>query len=129
MKRRAFIAGIGAAVAWPWAAAAQQGDRARRVGILLASAASDLDVQADVAAFVQRLQQSGWTDGRNVRIDTRWSGGNAADTTRYAAELVALAPDVILATGSVTVGPLLQATRSVPIVFVRPGSGWRRLCR
>ena len=74
-------------------------------------------MQARVAAFLQGLQQLGWTDGRNVRIDTRWAAGNAADIRKYAAELVALAPDVILATGTSTVGPLLQATRTVPIVF------------
>ena len=83
-----------------------------------ASAADDPDVQARIAAFLQGLQQLGWTDGRNVRIDYRWGAGNADDIRKYAAELVALAPDVILATGTATMAPLLQATRTVPIVFV-----------
>jgi putative ABC transport system substrate-binding protein len=120
MQRRKFITLIGgAAVAWPLAARAQQGDRMRRIGVLMASAADDLESQARVAAFLQGLQQLGWTDGRNVRIDTRWATTNADDLRRHAAELVALAPDVILAaTGTSTVAPLLQTTRTVPIVFV-----------
>ena len=89
----------------------------RRIGVLMSVAAADPEAQARLAAFQQGLQQLGWIVGRNVRIDTRWGGGNAEDIRRYAAELVALTPDVILATGSVTVGPLLQATRTVPIVF------------
>ena len=103
-------------IAWPLAARAQQGERMRRIGVLLPVAADDPDPQAFYAAFVQRLQQLGWTDGRNVRIDTRWGAGNAADSRKYATELVALAPDVILAVG-VSVEPLLEATRTVPIVF------------
>ena len=103
-------------IAWPLAARAQQGERMRRIGVLLPVAADDPDPQAFYAAFVQRLQQLGWTDGRNVRIDTRWGAGNAADLRKYATELVALAPDVILAVG-VSVEPLLEATRTVPIVF------------
>ena len=103
-------------IAWPLAARAQQGERMRRIGVLLPVAADDPDPQAFYAAFVQRLQQLGWTDGRNVRIDTRWAAGNAADSRKYATELVALAPDVILAVG-VSVEPLLEATRTVPIVF------------
>jgi putative ABC transport system substrate-binding protein len=90
----------------------------RRIGVLMTLAADDLQGQARLVAFVQGLQESGWTDGRNVRIDIRWGAGSAERMRGYAAELVALAPDVILATGSVTVGPLLQATRAVPIVFV-----------
>ena len=90
----------------------------RRIGVLMASAADDPELQARIAAFLQGLQQLGWTDGRNVRIDTRWATTNADDLRRHAAELVALAPDVILAaTGTATVAPLLQATRTVPIVF------------
>ena len=89
----------------------------RRIGILLPVAADDAEFQARVGAFLQGLQQLGWTIGRNVRIDTRWAGANAAEIRRHAAELVALAPDVILAHGASTVGPLLQATRTVPIVF------------
>jgi putative ABC transport system substrate-binding protein len=118
MTRREFIMLIGgAAVAWPLAARAQQGGRMRRVGVLMNFAADDTDAQTRIGAFLQALQQLGWTIGRNVRIETRWSGGKADDVRRYAAELVALAPDVILAHGTSTVRPLLQATRTVPIVF------------
>jgi putative ABC transport system substrate-binding protein len=120
MKRREFMTLLGgAATAWPLAARAQQPDRMRRVGMLISLAADDPEAQARVAAFVQGLQQLGWTDGRKVRIDTRWSAGNDADTRQYAAELVALAPDVILASGGTVVGPLLQATRTVPVVFTQ----------
>ena len=89
----------------------------RRIGALISFAADDPEAQARLAAFVQGLSQLGWTDGRNVRINTRWAAGNAEDIRKYAAELVALAPEVILATGSSALGPLLQATRTVPIVF------------
>ncbi len=89
----------------------------RRIGVLLPAAADDPEFQARVGAFLQGLAQLGWTIGRNVRIDTRWATANAADIRRHAAELAALAPDVILAHGGSTVGPLLQATRTVPIVF------------
>ena len=109
---------LGSAAGWPLAARAQQGERVRHIGVLMTLAADDPQGQARIVAFVQGLQQSGWTDGRNVRIDIRWGAGDPERMRRYAAELVALAPDVILATGSVTVGPLLQATRTVPIVFV-----------
>jgi putative tryptophan/tyrosine transport system substrate-binding protein len=115
--RRQFVSALGGGmIAWPLAARAQQGERMRRIGALLPVAADDPDPQAFYAAFVQRLQQLGWIDGRNVRIDTRWGAGNAADSRKYATELVALAPDVILAVG-VSVEPLLEATRTVPIVF------------
>jgi ABC-type uncharacterized transport system substrate-binding protein len=118
MNRREFITLLaGTASVWPLTARAQQGDRMRRIGVLMSVAAGDPQAQARVAAFVQGLQQLGWTDGRNVRIDTRWFASNEADTRKYAAELVALAPDVILASGGSVVGPLLQATRTVPIVF------------
>jgi putative ABC transport system substrate-binding protein len=118
MKRREFITLIGgAAAAWPLAALAQQSERVRRIGVLLPAAADDSEFQARVGAFLQGLQQSGWTIGRNVRIDTRWATTNAADIRRHAAELAALAPDVILAHGASTVGAMLQATRTVPIVF------------
>jgi putative tryptophan/tyrosine transport system substrate-binding protein len=117
MRRRAFIAALGGAVAWPIAARAQQQPgRVRRVGVLIGIAANDPDAQTRLAAFVQTLQQLGWTDGRNVRIDTRWASGDAELIRRYAAELVALAPDVIFVTGA-AVAPLLQATHTVPIVF------------
>jgi putative ABC transport system substrate-binding protein len=117
MKRRKFISLLGGVAAWPLAARAQQPGGMRRIGVLLGVAADDPDALARYAAFLQRLQQLGWTEGRNVRVDTRWAAGNAAATHQYAAELVALAPDVILAIGSVSVGALLQATRTVPIVF------------
>ena len=118
MKRREFITLLGgAAAAWPLAARAQQPERMRRIGVLLPAAADDAEFQARVGAFLQGLAQLGWTIGRNVRIDTRWATANAAEIRRHAAELAALAPDVILAHGASTVGPLLQATRTVPIVF------------
>src|SRR5229473_953409 len=117
MKRREFISLLGgAAAAWPLAARAQ-GERMRRIGVLLPVAADDPEFQARVGAFLQALALLGWTIGRNVRIDIRWATANAADIRRHAAELAALAPDVILAHGASSVGPLLQATRTVPIVF------------
>jgi putative tryptophan/tyrosine transport system substrate-binding protein len=119
ISRRQFISALGGAtVAGPLAARAQQPEQMRRIGVLESAAADDPDNQARHAAFVQGLQQLGWTDGRNVRIDTRWAVGNAADARKYAAELVALAPDVILAAGSTAMAALLGATRTVPIVFV-----------
>jgi putative ABC transport system substrate-binding protein len=119
MKRRAFITLLGgAAAAWPLAARAQQGERVRRIGMLSGGGtADDPDVQANVAAFLQGLQQLGWTDGRNLRIDIRWGAGNPDNVRKYAAELVALNPDVILTAGTSTMAPLLQATHTVPIVF------------
>jgi ABC-type uncharacterized transport system substrate-binding protein len=118
MRRRTFIAALGgAAVAWPMVARAQQPERMRRIGVLMPGTADDAEYQARMAAFLQRLQQLGWTDGRNVEIDTRWAAGDANLIRKYVAELVALAPDIILAPGTTTVGPLLQATRTVPIVF------------
>ena len=117
MNWRQFIALLGgAAVAWPLAARAQQ-NAIRRVGILLPAKADDAEFQARIAAFHRALEQSGWSVGRNVRIDTRWATANAAEIRRHAAELVALAPEVILADGDASVGPLLQVTRAVPIVF------------
>jgi putative ABC transport system substrate-binding protein len=119
MRRRDFIVLTGGAAAAPLAALAQQADRMRRIGVLFGSATDDSDFQARFGAFLQGLQQLGWADGRNVRIDTRWATTNPDDIHRHAAELAALAPDVILAaTGTATVAPLLQATRTVPIVFV-----------
>jgi putative tryptophan/tyrosine transport system substrate-binding protein len=120
MKRREFIALLGgAAAAWPVAARAQQGERMRRIGVLSGGGvADDLDAQGYIGAFLQGLQQLGWIDGRNVRIDTRWGGGNADNVRKYAVELATLTPDVILTVGTVTMSPLLQATRTVPIVFV-----------
>jgi ABC-type uncharacterized transport system substrate-binding protein len=120
MRRREFITLLGmAAAAWPLTAGAQQAGGMRRIGVLMSLAADDRHAQARLAAFVQSLQELGWTDGRNVRIDTRWSAGNAADTRKFAGELVSLAPDVILASGGTVVGTLLQVTSTVPIVFTQ----------
>ena len=118
MRRREFIALLGGGAAWPLAARAQQGERVRRIGVLMGLAADDPESTARLAAFLQGLQQLGWTDGHNVRIDTRWGAGDPERTRKHAAELVALAPDVLLATGTTIMGPLQRATRSVPIVFV-----------
>jgi ABC-type uncharacterized transport system substrate-binding protein len=118
VKRRELMWLIGAAaVSWPLAARAQQGGGMRRVGVLLPASSEDADFQARVGVFLQVLGQSGWMIGRNLRVDIRWATTDAADIRRHAAELAALAPDVILAHGSSTVGPLRQATRTVPIVF------------
>jgi putative ABC transport system substrate-binding protein len=117
IRRREFIAAFSAAAAWPLAARAQQGDRIRHIGMLLPGAADDVEFQAFVGAFLQGLAQSGWIIGRNLSIDTRWAGAKADDIRRHAQELVALAPDIILAHGGSTVGPLLRLTRSIPIVF------------
>jgi putative tryptophan/tyrosine transport system substrate-binding protein len=95
----------------------QQRERVRKIGVLMPAAADGPEFQARVGAFLQGLQQSGWTIGRNVQIDMRWATANAAEIRRHAAELAALAPDVILAHGASTVGPLLEATRTVPVVF------------
>ena len=117
MRRREFIGLLGGAAAVPLAAQAQQGDRIRRIGVLQTLAADDSTTQARVAAFRQALQHLGWTEGRNLQIDYRWSGGNAADARKYAAELVALLPDVILTNSAAVLAPLLEITKSVPIVF------------
>ena len=117
MKRREFITLLGCAAAWPLATYAQQGERMRRIGIILPAAADNAEFQTWVEAFLQALAQLGWVIGRNVRIDTRWATTNSANIRRHAAELAALGPDVILASGTLTVGPMLQATRTVPIVF------------
>jgi putative ABC transport system substrate-binding protein len=116
--RREFIKLLGGAAAWPVTARAQQPDRMRRIGVLVGASADSMDSQVRYAALVDGLRQLGWTDGRNVRIDTRWGGAKPDDIRKYAAELVALAPDVILAAGNAPVERLLQATRTVPIVFV-----------
>ena len=119
MRRREFITlSGGAAIAWPLTALAQQGKRMRRVGVLMPYAANDPQAQTRNAAFLQALQQLGWTVGNNVEIDYRWSAGSEDDTRKYAAELVGLAPDVIFVSGSAAVEPLRRATRTVPIVFV-----------
>jgi putative ABC transport system substrate-binding protein len=120
MNRREFITLLGgAAAAWPLAARAQQGERVRRIGVLMNLAADDPESQRRMTAFVQGLQQLGWTDGRNARIETRWGAGDADRYRRYAAELVALAPDVILAATAAVTGAVRRATRAVPIVFVQ----------
>jgi putative ABC transport system substrate-binding protein len=117
MRRRQFITLLGGAMAWPLAARAQQPSGMRRIGALIDLAENDPEGQARIAAFQQGLAQLGWTDGRNVRIDIRWA--TSSDNLRkYASELIALAPDVILATGTPSLGPLHQVTRTVPIVFV-----------
>jgi len=116
-KRREVITLLGGAAAWPLAVSAQQPERVRRIGVLLPAAADDLEFQTRVGAFLQGLQELRWTIGRNVRVDTRWATSNADSIRKHAAELAALAPDVILAFGASTVGPLLQETRTVPVVF------------
>jgi len=117
VKRRAFITLLGGAAVWPLTARAQQGERMRHVGVLMPSAADDPVGQIRLGAFLQGLQPLGWAVGSNVRIDIRWTAGDASLSRKYAAELVALAPHVILAAGGSTVEPLLQVSRTVPIVF------------
>ena len=118
MRRRDFIRGVlGSAASWPLAARAQQPDTCAPHRRLMAYAEDNPDGKPRLAAFAQRLQELGWTDGRNIRVEYRWSAGDAERTRKYAAELVALAPDIILAGNTSTVGPLQQATRTVPIVF------------
>ena len=118
IRRREFITLLGGAAAWPLPVLAQQKERVRRIGVLNTFAAEDPEGQARIAALLQALQPLGWTVGTNLRIDHRWGTGDAATTRKNAAELVALAPDVILTSGAAGVGPLLETTRSVPVVFV-----------
>jgi putative ABC transport system substrate-binding protein len=117
MRRREFITLIGGAAAWPLAVRAQQPERMRRIGVLTPFPADDAEGHARLTAFAQALQQAGWTVGQNVRIDYRWGPGNAETMRKYATELVALGPDVVLASTSAAVPPLLEASRTVPIVF------------
>src|SRR5471032_91554 len=118
MQRRQFITLLGgAAAAWPLAVRAQQTEGMRRIGVLLPANASDMKFQVQVQAFEQELKKFGWMIGRNVQIETRWATSNDAEIRRNAAELVAIKPDVILAHGSSTVGPMQQATQTIPIVF------------
>ena len=129
MKRREFITLIGgAAASWPLAARAQQGERMRRIGVLMSSAADDPEAPTRVTAIAQGLQELGWTVGRNLSIDYRWGAGDIELFRKYAAELVALKPDVILATAGSIVGAVQQVSRTVPIVFVTTidpvGGGW-----
>jgi putative tryptophan/tyrosine transport system substrate-binding protein len=119
LKRREFITLIGGAAAtWPLAARAQQREPVRRIGVLMHTAADNPEGQAGVAAFQQALQKLGWTDGRNVRIDTRWGANDVDRDRQYAAELIALAPDLLLASGTVSTAAFQHATRIIPIVFV-----------
>src|SRR5262245_18201673 len=118
MRRREFIAFLGGAAAWPLAARAQQPEQIRRIGVIMNLAEGDPEGQARIAAFQRSLQQLGWADGRNVRINYRWAAGDAVRFHRYAEELVALAPDIILASATPSIQALQEATRTVPIVFV-----------
>jgi putative ABC transport system substrate-binding protein len=123
MRRRDVISLLGGAalplVSWPLWARAQQAERIRRIGVLMSTRAGDPEGETRLAAFLQGLQEFGWAVGRNLRIEIRWTAGNADDIRKYAAELVALAPDVIQASGGSVVGPLLQVTRTVPVVFTQ----------
>src|SRR4051794_969407 len=120
MRRREFLGVLGGAVvAGPVVAQAQQGERMRRIGVLMSTRPNDPEGMARLAAFQEGLQVLGWADGRNARIDIRWSEGRTEDIRKYATELVALAPEVILASGGSVMGPLLQVTRSLPVVFTQ----------
>jgi putative tryptophan/tyrosine transport system substrate-binding protein len=116
MRRREFTVGLVAA-AWPMVARAQQGERMRKIAVLMNIAPGDPNAQENVATFLQMLRRLGWAEGRNVRIEVRWAGGDAAEVRKHASELVATAPDVIVSTGTAGMGPLMQATRTLPIVF------------
>jgi ABC-type uncharacterized transport system substrate-binding protein len=117
IKRRDFVSLLGGAIAWPLAARAQQGERMRRVGVLMPWTPDDSEGQARVTAFLQGMQQLGWSEGHNISIDRRWATSDPRRMREYATELIALAPDVIFATGSASVGPLLQLSNTMPIVF------------
>jgi ABC-type uncharacterized transport system substrate-binding protein len=117
MQRRAFIAGLAGSAVWPLAARAQQGERVRRIGVLMAYAESDREGQAWVAAFWEGLQKLGWTEGRNIRIDTRWAAADVEAMQRFAKELLALQPDLILTQNTPTTAAMLQQTRTIPIIF------------
>jgi putative tryptophan/tyrosine transport system substrate-binding protein len=118
MRRRHFIAGLGSAAAWPIAARAQQGDRMRRVGVLMVGAENDPETKGRLSGFTQVLGELGWTDARNLRMEVRWAGGNLDRVRMFANELVGLRPDVILANGSPATAALQRATKTIPIVFV-----------
>jgi putative ABC transport system substrate-binding protein len=118
MRRREFITLLGgAAAAWPLTAPAQQSERMRQVGVLMTLASNNPDAQSNIATFLQALQQLGWTDGRNLRVELRWSAGDANNVRKHASELAGIGPDVIFAAGGPSMGPLLHATRTMPIVF------------
>jgi putative ABC transport system substrate-binding protein len=121
VKRREFLGLLGgvAAISWPLAAHAQQSARMRHIAILAGIAENDPEAQARVAAFVEGLDQLGWTRGRNIQIDIRWTGGLVENLRRFAAELVRLTPDVLMATGGASLGPLVEATQTIPIVFAQ----------
>src|SRR5260370_35909647 len=119
MKRREFITLVGGATAAPLAARAQQPERIRRIGLLMPLPVDDPQSQRRATAFLQGLQKLGWTDGRNVRIDSRWGAFDADRSRKYAAERGALAPEVLLAAGASVMGPLQEVTRSIPIVFLQ----------
>src|SRR5262245_56297223 len=118
MRRREFITLLSGAAAWPLAARAQQREPMRRIGVLTNLAADDPEGQVRNTAFAQALAQLGWTVGQNLRIEQRWAAADAERICRHAAELVALTPEVVLATGAAGVAPVLQATRTIPVVFV-----------
>src|SRR6516165_2273340 len=118
MRRREFITLIGGAAAWPLAARAQQGERMRRLGVLMGWPESDSEARSEFAAFVQELQKLGWADGRNLRIDSRWGMPADPDSMhRFAKELVALQPDLILSQSTPATAALLQQTRTIPVIF------------
>jgi putative ABC transport system substrate-binding protein len=119
MRRREFIAALGGAAVWPLTVRAQQGDRIRRIGLLLSWGESDPEGQGWVGAFVQRLRELGWTDGRNIRIDYRWGAGDETRIRTFAAELVGLAPDLILGNTTTVLATLKRATGTIPIVFLQ----------
>src|SRR5262245_44773976 len=119
MNRRKFIAGLGGAAAWPSLAGAQQNERVRRVGVLMHTHAGEPEAQARLAAFLQGLQESGWSVGRNVQVDTRWSTGDLLRLSKDAAALVESRPDVVLAGVGATTAALAEATRTTPIVFAQ----------
>jgi putative ABC transport system substrate-binding protein len=118
MRRREFIVGLGSAAAWPLATRAQQPGGARRIGVLMNSVATDLEVQSYVAVFMQGLRRLGWVEGQNLRVDVRWNAGNVGLAQDYAAELIGLMPDVILLASTTNLTAIRQATSSVPVVFV-----------
>jgi putative tryptophan/tyrosine transport system substrate-binding protein len=119
MQRSEFIAGLGGAAVWPLAAGAQRGERVRRIGVLIGGDESDADRQATVGVFRKALQDLGWTEGRNFRIDWRWAANDANQARIYAAELVARNPDLLFGDNGFVVGELQQATRTLPIIFAR----------
>ena len=118
MRRREFIAGLGGAAAWPLAARAQQGDRIRRIGVLMHAAATEAEYQSFLTAFVQGLRQLGWIEGQNLRVEVRWNAGNAGLAQTYASQLIELTPDVILAASTTNLTAIRQSTTAVSVVFV-----------